>query len=138
DLMAERERQLAAGGDVEPFVVAEREIAVLQVQVGMAHAAALDAQEHFVAAGCRTVDEGFAERLAVGDERLTAHLGHSGPLLPASCAGAGLEPAPRRARPRERYEAGDEIVLAPRGGVRAGRRDQCRRVAAERAQALAQ
>ena len=49
DLVAKRERQRAARADVEPFVVAEHEIAVLHVQVGMADAAALNAHQYFVA-----------------------------------------------------------------------------------------
>src|SRR5579864_2884480 len=35
DLVTERERQRAILGDVEPLVVAERKVAVLQMQVGM-------------------------------------------------------------------------------------------------------
>ena len=76
DLMAERERQRAILGDVEPLVVAEREIAVLQMQVGMAHAAAFDAHQHFAAARRRTIDDGLAERLPVSDQRLAMHFRH--------------------------------------------------------------
>src|SRR6202030_3980378 len=47
DLVAEREWQRPIFGEVEPLVVAERKIAVLQMQVRMAHAAALDAHQHF-------------------------------------------------------------------------------------------
>ena len=60
DLMAEREGQRAARADVELLAVAEREIAVLHVQVGMAHAAALDAHQHLAAVRLRAVDDGFA------------------------------------------------------------------------------
>ena len=118
--MAERERQRAAGGDVELLVVAEREIAVLQMQVGMAHAAALDAHEHFVAARRRAVDDGFAERFAVGDERLAAHLSWWCP--PASWPAPALNPAALRA---SATKAVDRNVLGPRGRVDAGRREQC-------------
>ena len=41
--MTERERQGASGADVELLVAAEGEIAILQVQIGMAHAATLNA-----------------------------------------------------------------------------------------------
>ena len=37
DLMTERERQGASGADVELLVAVEGEIAILQVQIGMAH-----------------------------------------------------------------------------------------------------
>ena len=96
DLVAEREWQRAARGDVELLVAAEREIAVLQMQVGMADAAALDAHQHFAAARGGAVDDGFAQRLPVGDERLAVHFRHCGRLIrtihaPRSC------PRPRQA-----------------------------------------
>src|SRR6516165_1907599 len=46
DLVSERERQRHAAGGVEPFAAAEIGIAVLDVQVGMAKSAALDAHQH--------------------------------------------------------------------------------------------
>ena len=50
--------------DVELLAVAEREIAVLHVQVGMADAAALDAHQHLAARGLGTVGDGLAQRRA--------------------------------------------------------------------------
>ena len=80
DLVAKREGQGPSRADVELFIAAEREIAVLQVQIGMAYAATLDAHQHFAAAWRRAVDDGLAQRLPVGDERLAMHLGHGGVL----------------------------------------------------------
>src|SRR5580692_4625740 len=74
--MAEREWQRTILRNVEPLVVAERKIAVLQMQVRMAHAAALDAHQHFAAARRRTIHDGLAERLAVSDQRLAVHFCH--------------------------------------------------------------
>jgi len=76
DLVAEREWQGTILGDVEPLVVAERKIAVLQMQVRMAHAAARDAHQHFAAARRRAIHDGFAKRLAVSDQRLAVHFCH--------------------------------------------------------------
>ena len=48
--MTECEGQGASGADIEPLVGAEGEVAILQVQVGMANAAAFDAYQDFGAA----------------------------------------------------------------------------------------
>src|SRR5271170_3754486 len=46
DFVTERKRQRAVFGDVEPLIAAQREIAVLDVQVRMAYAAALHADQN--------------------------------------------------------------------------------------------
>ena len=98
--MTERERQGASGADVELLVAAEGEIAILQVQIGMAHAATLNAHQHFAAAWRWALDDGLAERLPVGGERLAVHLAHVTWLRPVTrphhAAGrvARREPAP--------------------------------------------
>ena len=53
DLVPEREGQLPAAAHVELLAAAEVEVAVLQVEVGMAHAAMRDAQQHLGALRCR-------------------------------------------------------------------------------------
>ncbi len=125
DLVSERERQRAVLGDVEPLVAAEQEIAVLQMQVGMAHAAALDAHQHFAAARRGAVDHGLAERLPVGDERLAVHFGHGGSCSPA-VSGVAIMPetALRGEGPRQRYEVGDGDILGPRRRGESGGREQ--------------
>jgi hypothetical protein len=50
----------------------------------MAHAAALDAKEHFAAARGGAIDHGLAQRLPVGDERLAVQFGHCGHSLGAN------------------------------------------------------
>jgi hypothetical protein len=50
DFMTECEGQGASGADIELLVGAEGEVAVLQVQVGMANAAAFDAHQDLAAA----------------------------------------------------------------------------------------
>ena len=82
--MTERERQGASGADVELLVAAEGEIAILQVQIGMAHAATLNAHQHFAAAWRWALDDGLAERLPVGGERLAVHLAHVTWLRPVT------------------------------------------------------
>src|SRR5580692_6523937 len=76
NLVTERKRQRTIFGYVEAFVGAEREIAVLQMQIRVAHAASLDAHQHFGTAWRRTIDHGLAKRLTVGDKRLPAHFCH--------------------------------------------------------------
>ena len=78
NLVTERERQGPSGADIELFVAAEGEVAVLQMQVGMAYAATLDANQHFAAARLWTVDDRLAKRLPVSDQRLAVHLAHVG------------------------------------------------------------
>src|SRR6185369_1990242 len=51
-------------------------IAVLDVQVGMAEPAALDADEDFAALRLRRVDDGFAQRRIEFDQRLATHQRH--------------------------------------------------------------
>ena len=89
DLVPEREWQRAAGGHVEFFVATQREIAVLQVQVGMAYAATFDAHQHFAAARRGAVHDGLAERLSVGNERLAMHFSH---WDPPAASGVGIMP----------------------------------------------
>src|SRR5208283_2940343 len=60
DLVAEREGKRAAGADIELLVAAELEIAVLDMQVGMAHAASLDPHQNFAPARLRTGDHRLA------------------------------------------------------------------------------
>jgi hypothetical protein len=58
--VAEREGQRAAGTDIELLVAAELEIAVVDVQIGMAHAAALDADQDFAPSRLRAIDDRLA------------------------------------------------------------------------------
>ena len=76
DLMAERERQRHAARGVELLAAAEIGVAVLDVQVGMAQPAALDADQHFPALRFRRVDDGFAQRRIEFDQRLATHQRH--------------------------------------------------------------
>ncbi len=76
DLMAERERQRAVFGDVELLAAAQIEIAVLDVQVGMADAATFHAHQNFAAARGRAIRDGLAQRLTIGDERLAMKFAH--------------------------------------------------------------
>ena len=82
DFMPECERQNPAFGNVEPIVAAEREVAVLHMQVGMAHAASFDAHEHLAAVRRGAINNRLAQRLPVGDKRLAAHLVHRSAILP--------------------------------------------------------
>ena len=68
DLMTKRERQAPARSDIEPFVAAEREIAVLHVQIGMAHATSLDAHQNFATARDGALDDGLAERFPISHQ----------------------------------------------------------------------
>ena len=124
DLVAERERQRAAGAHVERLAVAEREIAVLHVQVGMADAAALDAHQHLGALRLRAIDDGLAERGFIGGEREAAEL--------VSCAGILAR------RIRQRAREGCDESLRPECPRRA-RSARCRRpraAAADRCRAI--
>src|ERR1700733_5384748 len=76
DLVPKCERQRAVLGNVEPLVAAQREIPILQMQVGMAHAAALNAHENLAAARGRAIRHRLTERLAISDKRLTAKFTH--------------------------------------------------------------
>ena len=62
DLVAERERQRHAARGVELLAAAEIGVAVLDVQIGVAEAAALDAHQHLAALRLRRVDDGLAQR----------------------------------------------------------------------------
>ena len=62
DLVSQRERQRHAARGVELLAAAEIGIAVLDVQIGMAQPATLDADEYFAALRLRRVDDGFAQR----------------------------------------------------------------------------
>src|SRR6202012_5779435 len=61
DLMAERERQGHAARGVELLAAAEIGVAVLDVQVGMAQAAALDAHQDLASLRFWRVDDGLAQ-----------------------------------------------------------------------------
>src|SRR6516164_2467759 len=82
DLVAEREGQRAAGTDIELLVAAELEIAVVDMQVGMAHAAALDSDQDFAPPRLRAIDDRLAQRCAIGHERLAKQLGHDSSPVP--------------------------------------------------------
>ena len=73
NLVPERERQLPAAAHVELLAAAEVEIAVLQMEVGMAHPAMRDAQQHLGALRCRRGGLGSLQRLGVLDQRLAMH-----------------------------------------------------------------
>src|SRR6516164_367558 len=77
NFVPKREWQSAVFGDVEAFIAAEREIAVLHVQIRMAHSAAGDADQNLGAARRRTVRNRFAQRLPISDKRLAAKLAHA-------------------------------------------------------------
>jgi hypothetical protein len=76
NLVTKRKGERAIFGYVEALVVAESEVAVLQMQIRVANATSLDAYQHFGAARRGAIDHGFAERLTIGDKRLPAHLRH--------------------------------------------------------------
>ncbi len=76
DLVAEREGQRHAARGVELLAAAEIGIAVLDVQVGMAEAAALDAHQHFAASRLGRVDDGLAQRRIELDQGLPTHQRH--------------------------------------------------------------
>src|SRR5262249_60019784 len=78
DFMPERERQGAILGDVEPFIAAEREIAVLDVQIRVTDPAAGYPNQNFGAARYRALGKRLAQRRATGDKRLAAHTPHAG------------------------------------------------------------
>ena len=113
DLVPEREWQRAACGHVELFVPTQREVAVLQMQVGMAYAATLDAHQHFAAARRGAVHDRLAERLAVGNERLAMHFSH---WDPPSASGVGIMPEAVVCGegPRQRGKSGNRDVFGAR------------------------
>ena len=73
DLVAEGEGQRPVAAHVELLPAAEIEVAVLQVDVGVAHAAVGDAQQHLGALRLRRRGLGGLQRLAVLDQRLAMH-----------------------------------------------------------------
>src|SRR5215472_3655130 len=85
NFMPQRKRQSAVFGDVEAFIAAEREIAVLHVQIRMAYPAAGHADQNLGAARRRTIRNRFAQRLPISDKRLAAKLAHAG-LSPDAAA----------------------------------------------------
>src|SRR5262249_31926115 len=89
DLVAERERQRAAGPHVKLLAIAEQKIAVLHVQVRVAHAAAFDANKDLRALRLRTLYGRLAEWRGIGGERLSAEPGHGTDLirLRRACSG---------------------------------------------------
>ena len=92
DLVAERERQRAALAHVELLAVAEREIAVLHVQVGMADAAALDAHQHLAALAAR----GNRRRSRTAARRRRSAIG--GAFVMGRTSTRGFSPAQRKYR----------------------------------------
>ena len=62
DLVSERERQRHAARGVELLAAAEVGVTVLDMQIGMAQSATLDADQDFLALRLRRVDDGFAQR----------------------------------------------------------------------------
>src|SRR5690349_21457001 len=62
DLMAESEGQGHAARGVEALAAAEIGVPVLDMQVGMAQSAALDAHQHFLSLRLGRFDDGLAER----------------------------------------------------------------------------
>jgi len=74
--VAERERQRHTARGVELLAATEVGVAVLDVQVGVAEAAALDADENFASLRLRCVDDGFAQRRVEFDQRLATHQRH--------------------------------------------------------------
>ena len=74
DLVPKGEGEGAEAAHVELLLAAQGEIAVLQVQIGVAHAAMGDAQQHLAAPGLGRLGLGGLERLAVLDQRLPAHV----------------------------------------------------------------
>ena len=77
DLVAHREGQNHAARGVEPPAAAEIGIAVLDMQVGMAQPAAIDADQHLLALGFWCVGDGLAKRSIEFHERLSTHLRHA-------------------------------------------------------------
>src|SRR6516164_7643792 len=59
DLMPKRKRQYTIFGDIELFVAGQREVAVLDMQIRVAHSAACHADENLAAAGDRTFRHGL-------------------------------------------------------------------------------
>src|SRR5664280_1534171 len=76
DLVSQRERQRHAAGGIEPLAAAEIGIAVLDMQVGMAQPAALDADQDFLGRRLRRVDDGFTQWRIEFDPGLTSHERH--------------------------------------------------------------
>src|SRR5262249_50024212 len=73
-LVAGRERRNAAAlPDVEALAATQVEITVPDVHVGMAHAAARDAHQHFLAFGLRCFGEDALQRLAVLGDLVADH-----------------------------------------------------------------
>ena len=71
--MPEREGELPAAADVELLAAAEIEVAVLKVNVGMAHPAVRDAQQYLGSRWCGGGCLGCLKRLGILDQRLTMH-----------------------------------------------------------------
>ena len=73
DLVAQRVGQRAALGPVDLVAIAQIDMAVLQVDVGMANAGVRNPDDDFRAFGRRDVGGHFFERCAVGDDGLALH-----------------------------------------------------------------
>ena len=73
DLVAQGEGQRAVAAHIELLAAAQIEIAVLQVDVGVAYAAMRDAQQHLAALRLGRGRLRGLQRLSVVDERLAVH-----------------------------------------------------------------
>src|ERR1043166_5403611 len=94
DLVAEREGERAPLRHVEFLLAPEPEVAVLQMHVGMAHAAAADAHQHLAAFRHRRLRDGLAPRRRVSGQRLADHAGHWPiPLASATKPSTGISSA---------------------------------------------
>ena len=73
DLVAHRARQRHALAHVQALAVAEVVVAVVQVQVGVAHTAVADLQQHFAALRRGCVAQRLGQRFAEGLDRVADH-----------------------------------------------------------------
>ena len=119
DLVAEREGEGAPRRHVELLVAAEAEIAVVQMQVGVAHAATADPHQHLGAARLRRFHDRLAQRRRIGGHRLADHAGHANSS-------------------RERDETFDRNILCARGRVDPGAFEQRNGIDAKLLEALPQ
>ena len=106
NLMTQRQRQLAAPGQIEPLAVAHVEEAVPQVQIAVTDTTGLDLDEHLRPDRIRAGSLGPFERLAVARELITDHRPLTClqpvaqvPLLSAGAASAVPAPAAARLSP---------------------------------------
>src|SRR5205807_10277998 len=101
---------------VAAVLAAALEVSILHMQVGVTHAATLDAHYYLGAARFWTVDDGLGERRPVGGERLADQLRH-GDIVSIAQVIASAAPVPgRRSRqsefPRRGRWAGHRLLRA--------------------------